>query len=165
MFFDFSLDVGDSMWLFGNFYEITAIEYGDFYGMENLRYFVLDNSFKLIEGIGVEDSGIAHALEYGCLNHPFFETIELIGMNQPLAINDVAFNNITLFPNPVEDILHLETNRIIVTKIEIYDVLGKKLLQKEGNTNQLNISHLPSGILLAEILTDKGVLVEKIVKK
>jgi len=154
------------MWVLGNLYEITAIGYGDFYGMNNLRYFELNNSLKLIESIGFEGYGIADTFTYACLNNPIFETITLIGMNQPLAVNDVSLNNITVLPNPVKEILYIQNpENIRIEKIIISDILGKVLIRKNNSFNQLNLSGLNSGVLFIKIETENGTITKKLIKQ
>ncbi len=164
--YDFSLGIGDYMWVLGNLLLITDIGSGDFFGMENLRYLVLENQYKLIEGIGFESFGIADSFEYGCLNNPLFEWVELINMNQPLGIHDIMLEKITFYPNPAQDLLTIENkSNIEITSIKLYDVLGRLALEEKGNVKQIDISHLNSGVLFVEIETEHGVVTKKVIKK
>lgn len=166
LYYDFSLSVGDSVVINGQSHEITAIEYGDFFGMLNLRYFVLDNFWNLVEGIGLDRIGLGDTFEYGCLNNPPWEYIELIGMNQPLGIDDISLNNITLFPNPVLDVLSIQSyDQLNIKNITVYDILGKVLLIEENNFKQIDLSMINSGILLVMIETDNRYVIKKIIKK
>jgi len=72
---------------------------------------------------------------------------------------------ITVYPNPASTILNINTNNIEIIKIELYDVLGKKVLGKNGTINQLDISNLDNGLYLVNIQTAQGVLVKKILKQ
>ncbi len=164
--YDFSLNIGDSMWIYGDFYEITAIEYGDFYGMTNLRYFVLDDSFNLIEGIGIEDYGIADAFEYGCLNNPIYETVQLINMNQPLAINDITKDEISIYPNPVENILTIKNSKFKINDAKVYSAVGNLVLstQFQNKKNIIDVSNLSNGIYFVKLETDTGYLTKKVIK-
>ncbi len=165
--FDFSADIGDYLWLNGEFMLITDIGYGDFYEMENLRYYLLDNIIKLIEGIGLETYGIANSFEYGCLNNPTFETIELIGMNQPLAIYDISLDEISIYPNPVNDILKIENNSLFEIKdIKVYSIFGRLVLspQFQKESNQIDLSSLNNGAFFIKIETEIGYLTKKTIK-
>jgi predicted small metal-binding protein len=165
--YDFSADIGDSLWLNGEFMLITDIGYGNFYGLDNLRYYLLDNTIKLIEGIGFETYGIANSFEYGCLNNPVFETIELIGLNQPLTVSDVSLDEISIYPNPVNDILKIGNSRPFeIIDVKIYSIHGKLVLatQLQKESNLLDLSSLNNGTYFIQIETEIGQLTKKIIK-
>jgi len=163
--YDFSLDIGDYIWIGGWDMEITDIGYGDFFGMENLRYLVLENQYKLIEGIGFESIGIADTFEFDCLYFPYLEILHLINMNQPLTVNETTFKTFSIYPNPVQNLLTVEnTSTTEIISIKIYDVLGRLVLSESRDVKQIDISHLNSGVLFVEIETEQGVVTKKVVK-
>ena len=82
-----------------------------------------------------------------------------------LGFEDNNLKNFVLYPNPTSTILNINTNNIEIIKIEIYDVLGKKVWAKTGNTTQLDVSNLDSGLYLVNIQTEQGVVVKKVVKE
>ena len=49
--------------------------------------------------------------------------------------------------------------------LQVYDILGKLVLQNNNTTNLIDISSLKSGIFFIKITTDQGVLTKKLVKK
>lgn len=161
--YDFSLDIGDYAWYQDMF--ITDIGYGDFFGMENLRYYVLDNYWKLIEGIGFEYDGIADAFEYGCLCEPVFESVELISMNEMISVDEIASNKISFYPNPTRNRLNVNNANLNIQSIQLYDVLGKKVLVALNNFQQIDVSNLNQGVYLVKIETDKGVFTKKALKE
>lgn len=87
-------------------------------------------------------------------------------MNQPLAVNDVSLNNITVLPNPVKEILYIQNpENIRIEKIIISDILGKVLIRKNNSFNQLNLSGLNSGVLFIKIETENGTITKKLIKQ
>ncbi|MEZ4778674.1 MAG: T9SS type A sorting domain-containing protein [Flavobacteriaceae bacterium] len=160
--YDFNAEIGDELWVNGDFMEVTDIDYGDFYGMENLRYLVLDGSEKLIEGIGFENHGIAGTFEVGCLYLPIIQTIHLINMNQPLAINDKTLNNISLFPNPAQNMIQIESDEQIL-KVTIYSILGE-IIASENGTKKIDVSTLQRGLYLIQVETSYGRGAQKFMK-
>ena len=53
-----------------------------------------------------------------------------------------------------------------ISKIEIYDLFGKKLLAKEKeNLNRFNLSQLSSGVYLVKIFSREMIEVKRIIKK
>ncbi len=64
----------------------------------------------------------------------------------------------TIYPNPVEDIINIQSNKGDRTRIEIYDNLGrlvKSLKICKGN-NQLNIADLESGVYFLIIVEERS---------
>ncbi len=80
-----------------------------------------------------------------------------------LSINEFSMNSISIYPNPVNDILTLESNSNI-DLIELYNILGTKI-NSVYNTNIIDMSKLNSGIYLIKIHLNGTSLTKKIIKK
>ncbi len=83
-----------------------------------------------------------------------------------MAVNDLDHNFSKIYPNPVtNDLLYIDTNQNL--KIEIYNVLGKKIITDEVNSNKnyLNLSKLNSGIYLIKIGNNKHSITQKLIKQ
>lgn len=73
-------------------------------------------------------------------------------------------NTVSVYPNPVSSAFMIELPAgIQLKKLTIFDLNGKKLL--ENAEERQNISHLPNGIMLLDIQTNKGNVLRKIVKE
>ena len=73
---------------------------------------------------------------------------------------------IQVFPNPTNGLLNIEVNNNFqINSISLYNLIGTKILVINNPKNELDLSNLNSGIYLLEIRTDKGKVVERIVKK
>jgi len=70
--------------------------------------------------------------------------------------------DVTIYPNPTNGLLTIKTENSI-TKIEVYSVLGKKLLQKLNNKS-IDLNHLKSGVYLIKIYSNKNIITKKIIK-
>lgn len=81
--------------------------------------------------------------------------------NETFIIND----EITIYPNPTNGILNINSNINSITKVIIYDILGKVVLERSNNFEQLNISNLTNGLYLVKISTENKTVVKKIMKK
>jgi len=81
-----------------------------------------------------------------------------------LGNEDFKDESTVIYPNPTKDILFINSPNAI-NIVSIYDVLGRKLLQKEENINQLDVSSLPNGILFIELETEMAKVVKKLVKE
>ena len=84
--------------------------------------------------------------------------------NKLLASQGFENTQTFIYPNPVQKILYIENETAIIKKISVYDVLGKVLLQKGGNTSQINLENLSSGLLFVMLETDQGIFTKKVVK-
>jgi Leucine-rich repeat (LRR) protein len=80
-----------------------------------------------------------------------------------LAIEDISMQNINIYPNPTTNLIKIKSNAII-NKIELYDLMGKEVLSTK-QTNQIDVSHLPSGIyLLKASIKNKNQIVKIIIE-
>jgi hypothetical protein len=81
----------------------------------------------------------------------------------PLGIDDVALLNrqITMFPNPTDNELKIESLIHTLESVTIYTLLGEKVLSISSNFNQINISDLASNIYLVKIETTDGATLNK----
>ncbi|WP_406684672.1 T9SS type A sorting domain-containing protein [Seonamhaeicola sp. MEBiC1930] len=92
----------------------------------------------------------------------FYDNIELYETSS-LSTSDVLASKFKVFPNPVQDVITIQSNNINVSAVSIYNVLGKEVLSQKGLSNSdINVSNLNSGMYLLKISTDEGVLNKKI---
>jgi len=71
---------------------------------------------------------------------------------------------VTFYPNPVEDILHIETTET-VRQIEIFNLQGALVMTVEGNTTAIDVSNLPAGTFMIRFITETGVSTQRFVKR
>jgi alpha-tubulin suppressor-like RCC1 family protein len=76
---------------------------------------------------------------------------------------------LTVYPNPANDFINLESNYTPIQKIEIYDTQGRLVLSQIVRETllqyQLNISELYSGSYLLKATTNQGIESVKIIKR
>tara|TARA_B100000787_G_C16110499_1_gene257845 strand:- start:152 stop:832 length:681 start_codon:yes stop_codon:yes gene_type:complete len=85
--------------------------------------------------------------------------------NYPLSTNNFNLNSIKIYPNPSDSEIRISSSEHIVSKIEIYDLNGKKTSSLTNNIETINISNLKAGNYLIKIFTNNGILVKNIIKK
>lgn len=71
--------------------------------------------------------------------------------------------DITIYPNPVTDILTVQSSEKI-NDIEIYDISGKKI-KVTTNDNKVNVKNLPSGSYIIRLTTQAGMITKKFIKR
>jgi len=84
-----------------------------------------------------------------------------------VSVLDIPHANISLYPNPTRDILHIRTDELI-SRVELSDVLGNKVhssdVYKTSDVLKLNVENLPAGMYFLKLYTASGeVLVEKVI--
>lgn len=79
-----------------------------------------------------------------------------------LAVSNVSKNQIKVYPNPVRDILQLESAEKIL-KAEVYSIDGQ-LLKTTVESNKIDFSPYSKGLYLIKIFTKAGVQTQKIIK-
>lgn len=72
-------------------------------------------------------------------------------------VNEIDENSIKIFPNPVADILHIQS-REVLTQIEIFDTQGILVKTRETSTNQLDLDleDLHAGIYIIRVKSTTG---------
>lgn len=101
-------------------------------------------------------------------NQRIFNTTVDIGAYEfgasPLSVekNPFTHSEIRVYPNPVSENLYVDINQE-VQKIQVYNLLGKVVLEKE-NSAVVNLSQLKQGMYLIQITSDKKVYSKRIIK-
>ena len=83
--------------------------------------------------------------------------------NGSTSIANIATEKIKIYPNPTKSELKIESNDLLVEKVEILDIAGKIILTSHETT--INISQFSAGIYFVKLKTDKGELTKKIIKE
>ncbi|MFK5982202.1 MAG: T9SS type A sorting domain-containing protein [Flavobacteriaceae bacterium] len=81
----------------------------------------------------------------------------------PLSINHNNFSEIKIYPNPTTGILYF-SSEIIIDKITIYTITGKKILEQKISENFINIESISEGIYFIELQSNLGKIVKKFIK-
>ena len=95
------------------------------------------------------------------------QTLNIVeGSSTVLSTNNFDITNITLYPNPAEDILKVSSN-INMNKIQIYNTLGQLISSKDNNglEGSINTSNYLSGVYYISITTDSGDITKKFIKQ
>ncbi len=79
------------------------------------------------------------------------------------SITEAVYNPITIYPNPVIDILHIDTD-VKKVKVQLHNLSGTLVLEN-ANCQNISIAHLPEGVYLLTVTTAQGVYTQKVVKQ
>lgn len=69
----------------------------------------------------------------------------------------------SLHPNPVKEYLFIDS-KLEISKAELYDILGKKVLSNFVLRNKLNVSELNSGVYILKLFyATNGISIKRII--
>ncbi|MGJ8665008.1 MAG: T9SS type A sorting domain-containing protein [Patiriisocius sp.] len=92
----------------------------------------------------------------------FFRDAEILN-NQ-----DIALNNISLYPNPAKDLINISSPATMIDKIQLLDMKGSVLLMEENvasNLKTIDVSTLQSAVYFVIIETEQGTINRRFVKQ
>lgn len=93
----------------------------------------------------------------------FYDNFSLVP-EATASLEDILANKFRIFPNPANDYIQIESKEIQLSSIEIFNLLGEKLISETSLENdRLNISNLSSGVYLLKVNADEKSFVKKIV--
>ena len=73
---------------------------------------------------------------------------------------------VSLYPNPSNSSWNIKTDNAAINSIEVFNVLGRRIISQKNNTNAVSISTqgLANGIYTAKITTELGAKTVKLIK-
>jgi len=80
-----------------------------------------------------------------------------------LAIADEYTLNFSVFPNPTNGVLNI-TSKTPINRVEIYSILGKKIVDTTINTNSVDLSNLNRGIYIIKAHSNNELGIKRIIK-
>ena len=114
-------------------------------------------AFKL--NLTVYEGFSAGELAFG---HQFI-TIIIDYNGSKIGVPRVDKSNFTIYPNPSSSNIFI--TGVNVRNIQVLDLMGKVVLTQDSPSNELNIESLPAGMYMINALSDKGLVVQKIIKQ
>ena len=107
-------------------------------------------------------------------NYPYFESGNIVISDREgffvvksstLATEDNSFPNFNIYPNPTNNIIHINAIQFPIKNIKIYDLSGKLLKSKNYNSEiniKTNISNISNGIYILKLNNE---FITKIIKQ
>ena len=136
--------------------------YGDFN-----KFAVVENYITLSETILYDDyEQLELKLNVTDSGGLFYsETFTITVNDGTLGIdNEILNNSLKLYPNPVTNILTIESKNVAISKVEIYSILGEKIKEINSNFGSIATDNLPNGMYLIKIYSEKGMVMKKTIK-
>lgn len=86
--------------------------------------------------------------------------------NNALGVDDeLLANSVKIYPNPVDNILTINSEMVPLTKVEIFSILGKKVKEVNTGFNAIPINNFSSGIYIVRMFSENGMTTKKLIKK
>ncbi|WP_164975440.1 T9SS type A sorting domain-containing protein [Flavobacterium piscinae] len=83
-----------------------------------------------------------------------------------LGINEFETNNFVIYPNPTDGKISIYAQNSETSSVEIYNSLGKKVLESKSTISEIDISNLTAGIYFCRITSnDNSIIYQKIIKR
>jgi endoglucanase Acf2 len=83
-----------------------------------------------------------------------------------LSVDDeFKLDSIKMYPNPVTHTLFIKSGSVELNRVEIYSLLGKKLLDIKTDLNEVNVSQLPKGIYIVKLYLNDSYIINKVIKE
>ncbi len=94
------------------------------------------------------------------------ETLTVEEGTSPLSINENLLNNLSIYPNPVNKTLHLNTNLELKNSlISVFNIQGKRVLNSKFISKDLDVSKLTTGVYFLRIIKDNKQVKLKFIKE
>lgn len=145
----------------------TKIVIGDPY-YSKVRNYIFENNSWTQRGNEIEtwrNSRLGSKLTLSSDGETIFAFPVIYSFNSSLNISNFdIFKEVNVFPNPTKNTLNIQTkNNFELKEIIIFNVLGKKVLNSNNST--IDISSFSNGLYFAKIITNKGFITKKLIKK
>lgn len=90
-------------------------------------------------------------------------------INGVLSAESFEVNQIAVYPNPSRGIFNIAFGNLNPTKMEVYDITGKLILQKNkleisDNRTNIDLSNASNGIYFIKIATENNTITKRIIK-
>ena len=86
-----------------------------------------------------------------------------------LSTQNFNLQNIVVYPNPSNGIFNISYGNLTINSIEVYDILGKKVLVKdnisEAQQQSVDLSNAANGVYFIKISSSQGNTVKRIIKE
>ena len=129
-----------------------------YFDVSNIQYTMT------VDGVDVEtqffnSDSVLGGIDFFAINeNNEFYIDDVLFIEGALNTEDFVTNDFSVYPNPVQDILNIRTTTS-VDSIQVYDVLGKLVIQKNPNivSPTVDMSGLKSGVYFVRINSSEGI--------
>lgn len=140
-------------------------ELGDDHYIDEIKYLSETKNNDVI--MCVDHAYYNEDIDLSCYETDMWMLIDGSKLGLKTSTIDESVSKLKIYPNPINDILHIESEKFI-SNVEILDISGKILLSETLNSNQgqINFANISNGIYFMNIRNKENqvVKIEKVVK-
>ena len=98
--------------------------------------------------------------------NPAINTMHVITEGSALKVIDETLVDVSIYPNPVEDILTIKTSADVISKIAtVFDINGRRVLSMKLKSNTIDVSSLTGGVYFLRLESEGKIMKRKFIKK
>jgi len=86
-------------------------------------------------------------------------------VDDQLSVVENLTRDFKMYPNPTTGKVNISLENETIDKVELLDILGKKVMTKSGDCSQIDLSSFSSGIYIFKIFSGAIVIQKKIIKQ
>lgn len=95
-----------------------------------------------------------------------FTSLGAVAQERQMGKTPDQIEGLSFYPNPVSNgKIYITSKSSIAKEVTIFDVLGKKVLQKVIDSKELNVSELSPGVYIIKIKEDDQTATRKLIIK
>nr|WP_321228193.1 leucine-rich repeat domain-containing protein [uncultured Psychroserpens sp.] len=112
---------------------------------------------KTLESLVLGDTFSNQAEIYFDFNAPIITNTYTTEVAESLSTNEFSTLNTRVYPNPVDDLLTIESDAVLIAA-NIYDINGRAILssQFDDTRHHIDVSHLQAGIYFLKVFSNIG---------
>ena len=145
----------------------------------SVSFFEMPLTFKIEGASGEEETArfehttngqiFNYTASFAITNVIFNPNSDIISNNNTATLNinsEELISAISIYPNPVNDLLNIQTNQqIIIKKIVVFNLLGQVIFTQTNPQKNINLKKLQTGTYLLKIETNKGTISKTLLKE
>ena len=82
-----------------------------------------------------------------------------------LGVEEFGLSNVKIHPNPAHNNLHIDLNTSTETHVQIYSLLGQRVLQRTiQNSEIIELNQLSNGVYILRLTQDNNTISKKLIK-
>lgn len=117
-----------------------------------------------VNGVNLECAGEPYQFYPGVFSTGGDMIVQCATVPEPTSIIEQFEFIAEIFPNPTTDVLHWDSASLIGS-VRILSILGEELLSAQDNAKNIDMSILPSGMYLVEIVSGDQKIVQRVMKQ
>lgn len=90
-------------------------------------------------------------------------TVFGLEIEEILSVNENGLTDLSIFPNPANGVVSIQTQMPGIKKIAVFDVLGKQVMNTSLSGDELNISSLKSGVYFVQVSQNNNTATKKLI--